>query len=347
MNLEIGSNKSYKNIMTVLALLGIITLFAAIFITDLFLYASAAFFAVFLLIDKSPKKVFSIILFAFSLLVAVLYNLLAVPALPALHYNVYGAAIPVLAFLIAFMFSKKRSKAEAVAVLCSAIALFIVIDMYLGLADQTGVLSFSENKKLLLDTIADIRRLFVETISGISFEADGVAQAPFSEEFAGGIFDGFLQLFIGLLFIPVFIGAGILCKIFSYITFLILPDDQKDDIIKWHFTTTNVVAYFYCVLFLLNAFVPTTSAFGVTVANLNIIFTAIYAYIGFGFAVALLSVRRKRSYAYTFIIIAILLLPTFAFQILSLCGVFCTVMGNKASKNGIYSGFGQNNGDKK
>ncbi len=347
MNLEIETDRSYKKVMTVLALLGIATLFAAILIADLFMYASAAFFAAFLLVDKTSKKVLSIMLFAFSVVVAVLYNLLAVPAFPALHYNIYGAAMPIFAFLIAFMFSKKRSKAEAVVVICAAVALFIVIDIYLGLVDQTGVLSFSVNKQLFLDIIADFRKLFVDTLSGLSFEVDGMAQSPFSEELAGGIFDGFLQLFIGLLFIPAFLGTGILCKIFSYVTFLLLPTEKKDVIIKWHFTTTNLVAYFYCVLFLLNAFVPATGAFGIAVANLNIIFTAVYSYIGFGFISAILALSRKKSFVYALLIITILLLPTLAFQILSLSGVFSTVMRNKASKNGFFGNFGQNNGEKK
>ncbi len=339
MNLTLNPSKSYKNIMITVAVISLSALVAATFITGIFAYVSAACLAAFLLTDRSKKKCLSLILISAFVLTTVLYNALALFVFDKLGYSIYGVEIPVLAFLIAFMFSKKRTKAETVIVLCAAVTVFTIVDFYLLLAHTSGTFSFTENKELLLALIAELKEMFIKTLTDITFEVEGLAQSYFTEEAVGAYFDAFLQLWLGLLFIPVFFGAGILCKVFSYVIFIIISQEDAPDVIKWHFTTTNIIAYFYCVICVINVFTTESTIFAIAVANLNIIFTVLYAYIGFGFALAMLSVRRKRSLAWLIIIIAMLIAPSLSLQLLSFLGVFCTVIGNKAGKNEAYSTF--------
>ena len=137
-------------------------------------------------------------------------------------------------------------------------------------------------------------------------------------------------MLLSFLVIISFAICGFSMKIFTSVT--AKSSDKPEEIFKWRFTATSVVAYFYVALTVISLFASSTaSIFSVTVANLYNIFLAVFAYLGFNFTFYLLSHRRSVAFAWILLVGAILFLGPFTVEILSFVGVFYSVVINKFS----------------
>ena len=97
----------------------------------------------------------------------------------------------------------------------------------------------------------------------------------------------------------------------------------------------SLFAYFYALLIIISLFIDSADdVFAMAIINLQMIFMAVFAYIGFTFVSALITVRARRpAYSGLIFAVAVVLCSSVAMRILALVGAFVVIMHGKISGN--------------
>ena len=324
MNLTLKEGLDRKKIITALLLSVSISAVLCAFFGELMLPAFAAFYAILILVDGTRNKLMSIIAGAVSLLISAASFALELGTL----------AIPfacVCAWITAYAFSRGISKGELSVYLTLVCSLMIALTAYLIFASAAGTYDFAAVIEYAKEQYVLLRDVFVE-----AFMTSAVEQLPelvdaFDENTVAMLFDSVCNLCFSAIVIAAFAFSGFALKIFSGLVYKLMQNGGG--IVYWRFATSNLIAYFYCILLVLNFFVGTDGVVAITVANLFYIFMTVFAYIGYNFALSLLSKRFKFGLSVFIILMGVLLLGTFALEILSVLGVVFTHTNNRISPN--------------
>lgn len=304
-----------------------IALALAVLLGDVVFPLLAAFFAVLVIVDASKNKSVSRVASAVMLILSVMLFL----------FDVGTLAIPCACasgWLIARMFLGGVSKGE-IAVYITLTALVMTVgSLYLLLAEAAGSFELNAVIECGKTLYTAMRDEFVESlitnIEGINGMTPEMLEI-FDEQSVAKMFDEAFNLSFAVLVIASFMFAGITLKIFSGMIYKLAENKQR--VVYWRFSTSNVIAYFYCAVLVLNFFAAGSSVFSIAVNNLFYIFMAVYGYIGYNFALSLLSRRFSFVLSAILIVVAIAALGTFAVEILSVFGVVFTHISNRVGSN--------------
>ena len=324
-NMQISLNNNNKKIKILFTLSVITTLLSifSVFITDLVLPIPAAMFAVILLLEKGDRKRFSIAT------AALITALNCVSVILFKYYLFSGVEIIMIGFAIAVCFNKNLSKSGTAFVICIIASLFILLNALSFAISYTGVFSFDAVKHFYSELYSSIKLAFTDSFKNlVASLPEGTESGMIDAGQVGNLLDSMLPLLISFIVIFSFVIAGFTLKIFSLI--ILRLDSERGNILGWRFCVSNVYAYFYLVLSILQIFLGGAgNLFAVSVANLFNIFCVVFAYIGFNFVLALLSMKRSVAFSFILLIIGLLLFSTFMVDILAIVGAFVTITGNK------------------
>ncbi len=335
MRTEYKERDAYKSSIIFLTSFAVLFAVVSIFVSDVFVPVSAAFLSVLFLSERRGVRKFSM-LSAALLLILNLGSFLLAHFTNLTVYGISGIQIIFMAFLLFLMFGKNRPKSETVFVLIAACALCYAVSLWFFAADMTGSFSIGGAIEFYKEFIYALKETFVESVNSITSQMpEGALSEIYSEEAAAELADSVIRMLPGIFILVLFATVGIMCKIFSFAVYKVTGNNR---IFEWKFFTSNLLAYFYCVLFVIYViFASGTGIFATVVINLFTVFLFVYAYFGFGFLSALLSMRRSRGFAWSVLIVAFIILGVFAALILSFAGVVFTVLYNKHRKikNGL------------
>lgn len=320
MNFSFSEAFSRKKIALIAAVALVLCGALCVFFGELLIPLFSAFYAILILSDTSTKKIVSLTFGAVSLAVTISLYVFKFGTL-SLPFACIGGV------LIAFLFLRGTSKGELAFYLTAAFSLMLVGSLYLSFTDAAGAYSISAVAEFVNGWYVELRTEFVTQIM------DSVKQAPtellvtLDELTVSEMFDSVFNLSLSVLVIFAFALAGVTLKIFSTLLYKLAKEPQR--LVYWRFCTSNIVAYFYCALFILNFFAGGDGVFAITVSNLFYVFLAVYSYIGYNFVLSIISGRLGYALSVIILIAAILFLGIIALELLSLFGVVFTHISNK------------------
>jgi hypothetical protein len=154
-----------------------------------------------------------------------------------------------------------------------------------------------------------------------------------SPEYMNEIFDAYLNCIVAIVSVFAFFLVGLSHKIFSGLIRNYSKDSEEIDF--WRFMPSSVFAYFYFALALLSLFeMDTESVLALSIANLYLIFTFVFAYVGFKFTSVALNKNGRSTVLTSLAVLAItLMFSSFAVQILAAVGAFVAAYRSKFMKN--------------
>lgn len=236
------------------------------------------------------------------------------------------------ALLMAFMYSRRMSKAECAGYLTALFTLMFLSLFVIYATSMKGEFSFDAVKETALSFYEDMKRMLLQNYEDIeaALAAQGASAdtALVTEEQITLLLDSLVAVIPSLVVILGFIFAGISLKVFTAVVRRF--DTRIDHVFNWVFFTGSIFAYFYIVLALLSFIAGTTDVFGIAVANIYNVFMVVYAYVGFNFARALLAQKRSVAFSTVILLVIIAISAGFALTVLSFLGVYFTIARNKA-----------------
>ena len=320
MNFSFNESISRKKIVLIMALAVVFSLALCVIFGEIGLPLFSAFYAVLILADRSSKKVVSLAACAITLAVTVSLYIFNLGTL-ALPFACVGGV------LISVLFAKGTPKGELAFYLTTIFVVMLVGSLYLSFATAAGNYSLSAVAEYINGWYAELRLEFVNSIMDAVKETSSELFVAIDEITVSETFDSLFNLAPAAIVIFAFALAGVSLKIFSTLAYKLAKEPQH--VVFWRFSTSNVIAYFYCALFVLNFFAAGNGVFSITVSNLFYVFLAVYAYIGYNFALSLLSGRLGYALSVIILIAAIIFFGIIALELMSLLGVVFTHISNK------------------
>ena len=298
------------------------------FLGEPFIPFASALVAAIWVTDRSPKHVASILV---SALVLLLNGLVGGPV------SVIGLEILLIAAVITFAYTRKRSKSEAALILTVLVAVCTVISLIFGAMNTTEVYTLESVETFYTRMIDDMRAGFTEMVETYISALPGKSgEVVLSTEDINEVFDTMLGSIVGVIVVIAFAIAGFSLKIFNSIMRRLTPEDEFTA--NWRFSTPPAYAYFYFALYLLSIFLRGNGALALTVINLSTVFMAVYAYVGFDGIVSIASQKFGRAKTLAVALVALLFFSTFALQLLALFGAYATIA---TAKLGVGRGDGR------
>ncbi len=279
-----------------------------------------AFYATLIILDSTRAKIATVSVAVLSAVLTVLLYVFDFGT-PALVFGCIGGVITAL------LFCHGVSKGEIAFYLVIAFTVMLVGSIYLYFAGLANSFSPAAVVEIAEEWYVALRGEFASAVIEAMSEYPNELFESVDEAYIGQLFDAAFNMSYALVAILAFILAGVSLKIFSSIAYKISKEPQK--IVFWRFATSNVVAYFYCALLVLNFFSLGNEVLSIAVTNLFYVFMAVYAYVGYNFAVSIISGRFSYLISSVIVIAAILFFGIFAIEILSLFGVVFTHISNK------------------
>ena len=293
------------------------------FLGEIFLPPTAALLAALFLFENGGKRIFSYVVPSCLVIINVFIGGI---------YSVLGIAPIILALIIYFMYKNGRNKSECAVALTATAGVLILLSLYFAAVNATESFDFEAIKGFYIEIYEELKAGFVNQLSELSTVNPELESPIFTEDELALIFDSIAGQLISMLVIVSFLIAGVALKLFSLLIYRF--EKEPHVIVGWRFKITNVFAYFYAILLLLNIFVG--SGLGVVelvIINLYNIFMAIFAYFGFMVAREFLSRGRSGGFGTVMLVIGIFLLSALALQILSVIGLIYTIIDNKNKGN--------------
>ena len=303
---------------------------------EIFLAAVVAPLAALYIFEKKERRILSYVI---SALVVIINFVINGPL------SVVGVEAVIISVVIAYSFLRGLGKAECVLWLTVVTSVMLVLALAFAAMNETGIYTYEAVVSFYQNGLDAMKNDFVSNMSLLSSSlGDGTEMLIYTAEEAAALFDMLLNMMLSIIVIISLVLVGIILKIFS--AFMIRVSDNPERILSWRFVTPNLFAYFYLTLFVLYFILASSGgALAISVMNLYNIFMAIYAYFGFGYATAFLSKGRSRGFATVMVIIGCVLFSSFAFQILSVLGVFFTINYNKLNPQKPHNTSSTNKGD--
>ena len=320
MHSELKNNHSFVKTMIILGAVSIFTALLSVIVSDIFLPISAAFFACFMLFDRSTKKWISIAVIA-ALLVACL--------ILDLSFLLFVVTLGACALVLFFGYKKGLNKAELSLYLSILFIICTIGVLYLSGANQISDYQPASVLNYYKSTMDTLREEFIsELVATLQQQGELTMEISDASEMVEMLFVSVTNLFLALAAIIGFLYAGIQIKVFTHLTRRLESSPRPR--LSWHFGVSNLFAYFYVCVFLLSTFFGAMdSVLSIALMNLYYIFLIVFAYIGFNYTFAMASRSRNRRITQFFLIFAIVIMNILAAQLLSLIGVFITTMHNK------------------
>lgn len=305
-----------------LAILTAVFGFGCLMLGYLLLPFAAAFYATLLMYENKNGKMLSCIIPVALFILNIFLN--GFFSLEAVGYVIVG-------LIMYFCYTKNRTKSEAVFWVTAAIAILIIFSLFLIAFDEVGAVRFSAIKEFYSSLYYKLKKLFVDTLISLkTVDSDGITQYRFNSSEAEELFVSAIPMLLPLLVIFSFISSGIAFKLFS--GRVMKYSDSKEKILAWNFVTSSTVAYFYLIVSLISLF-KLSGNFATVIFTLNVIFMAVFAYIGLKVLYAILSVKKSTMFAIIILAASFILLYTAALQVISYFGVYFTIISNANSNS--------------
>ncbi len=255
-------------------------------------------------------------------------------------YSFSCLAAVVVAIIITLWIEKGWQKSELAAVLTVFVSLVFVAYAFLSAFYELESFNLGAARELLSELFDRVRAdLYSIFASYTKVSVDGTTTQLFPDELINSLLDQYMSAIISVVVVIAFATVGITLKIFTFIASGISVDNGF--LLLWRFRTSAVFAIFYFVLAILAIFVSGSSVAALVILNLYIVFTAVYAYIGFVICRLLLNVKFRGSpFVPILMIVALLVLGSYAMIMLAVFGAFSMLPRRVRSSSGGDNGFG-------
>lgn len=318
-------NKSqYGSVIFKLSAFTVLSVIGCIIFGYLLLPLAAAFYACILAYEKKSKRVMSyvipIVMFTVNLLISGFYSL------EALAYVVVGV-------IIYFAAVKRISKGEAVFWVSLAVAFMMLLSAILLSFELTGSVGAIPIKQFYSNLYRNFSDSFISRVTSLTRKTEGgIFTFAFNIYEAEAMLAELIILVIPIFVIASFTIAGLSFKCFSRIVNWLSGEDSEVN--EWSFKTSNLIAYFYILLAVLNLFVTSYSGVvGFSLMILSMVFSVIFAYVGIKYTYYFfLSRGRSSLFAKIVIVIAFVLLSSAAVTVFSYIGAVINIAVNKTQK---------------
>lgn len=289
----------------------------------IFLPVTSAFIVALFMFDKSRMHPYALC----SSLIILIFDLALTLALGRVYSFAVLASV-IVAGVVCFYMSRGWRKSECAAINTIIVSVFSVLFVFAIVFVVLGDFNFATALDYLNDLMADKREYFVDSLLGVLNQNSEVTDAViYTEEQVGALIDGIMNYLISYVVICAFLLIGLMHKLLSAL--IRGFSDNRESADSWRFVTSSVFAYFYLILFLICMFVGGEDVFALSVNNLYMIFTYVYAYIGFNIVKAFIVLRTGRSLiAYVVLFISILLLSSMAIELLAIIGALMVIFAS-------------------
>ena len=315
---ELRKNLSRKSALTGLTLITLLFGFLTALFGELALPLYAAALALLFVCDTLTHRLLSI----FAPLAVIGINILLG------NYVATAAvfAIPAAA-LIAFAYAKRLSKGEYAGYVTAIYSVMIVVGVFALAMLAVGEFSFTAANGYLADILNGFTDRVLKSIEEAS-ASQIYGELSVDPETISALFESFLLVAPSFVVMIAFLLCGITFKLFSFMVSRISA--QPRSVYSWRFSTNSIFAYFYVALVIFGGLIGAADVFGIALANVQNVFMAVYAYIGFNYLYFLLSRKRSSFFVAAILVVALLMLSSLALSLLSFLGVYFTVMKNKS-----------------
>ena len=208
------------------------------------------------------------------------------------------------------------------------ITIFTLFSFYLSAAKSVESFSSEAVTDYYLTIYEKFKEEFISYIGNIEVGRG----EPITDEAAVAILLNAIYQIPSLIAIFAFALTGITVKLFSFISVKICKHGILNSFL--YFLPTNIVAYSYVILVILNIFSGTGSEYSLIVSNLCSIFMIVFAYVGLKQAYYIALSYRKKVLFIVIAIMAIILFSSLTVSLLSYFGVFSVITINKGISGG-------------
>jgi len=323
--------ETYGKCKSTAAILTVVFGIATVLLGYIALPLSAAAYASLLIYENKNKRILSYVLPVFIVFIDFILNWANG------YFSEQSFAYVVLGLIIYLCYTKRASKCFCSALLMIGTTFFVLLGiLFLGfnVIDSPNVAAFAD---LLRGVYYSEKEAFISIITSIMTKDElGIYYFAITREYAEKIFHVILCMAPAIIALISFIVSGLTLKMFGVFSKKRIEDDEDEGEgqFKWILIPSNVFAYTFVALAVLNAFANGTDWFSLSIVNLYWIFLPLFAYIGLKFVFFVVSSRRGIAFAVFFIIFLVILIGGVALTLLSLLGVFMTVVANKNKKLG-------------
>lgn len=315
---ELKASLSQKKTLLIISLLSILFGVLSCVLGDIILPLLVASLAALYLFDSTSHRTYC---------VSVSFVLVALNLAGFLFGITVSAFAPcaiLLGLIICYSYVKNQSKADAAYIMTLISAAFTVLSCVLLAMIEQGAFNWEAVTSFYGELHDSIRTLFISGMLDV-YTASGF---EVTEEVVASIFDLQIRSLISYIIIGGFVIVGLSMKAFSLAVSRL--SENKQHIIEWRFTATDIFAYFYLILVIASLFVGSAdSIFAVSVLNLYNIFLVIFAYVGFNFAMAILTTRMRTGTAFIILIALLAVFSSFVMQLFAVMGVMFTLRSSR------------------
>ena len=288
----------------------------------LILPVAAALYATLLTFENKNGRIFSYVIPSLVFIINILFN--GFFSLEGLAYVAVGA-------VLYYLYKSGKGKGESAFYITSMLVIMMLISAVFLAFDNVGAIRISSVGEFYSEAYYALKNDFIDMLSSLkTVNADGFTEYFSNPSEAEAIFHSAVCMLLPFLILIAFLLCGITFKLFSGRIFKY--SDEKEKIVCWNFSTSNTVAYFYLAVSVLSM-LESGGAFALVITSLNLVFLAVFGYIGFRVVHVMISAKKGPRMATVVIIAAIVLLSSFAIQLLSYLGIYFTVMFNKTNKD--------------
>ena len=320
---EIKNGISYNKTLIFFSFVTLICGGIYAFIGQIALPVLTSFCAALFLLENPQKRYLSILIPAAIIIINFLINGI---------YFVVSFEFVILSVILAVIYKKGASKAFAVAFMTVISFVFSIIYLYFYPFDSVGSLNPAAIIEFYSNLISEFKQEFVATLSSFAVQNEnGVSEYLMSADEAEAIFSLVINMTVGFIASIAFIISGLTLKLFVN-----LVGKRSENGISKGFETfmpSTVVSVFFIILCLFNVFSQGETVLEIAMANLGIVFSLSYAYIGLKCIFEFMEMMNRKSIFWIMLIVGIVITGSTIIQLLSYVGVYFALI---ISKNKIH-----------
>lgn len=322
MNSELTNSRIDRSSVTQLALYTALGGIGCILLGYLLLPVAAAFYAALLTFENKNGRIFSYVIPPVVFIINIIFNG---------FFSLEGLAYVAVGSLIYFFYRKGKSKGESAFYITLLLVIMMLISAVFVAFENVGAIRISSISEFYSELYYALKNDFISVISGLkSVNGEGFTEYVSNAAEAEAMFHSAVYMLLPFLILVAFLLCGVTFKLFAGRVFKYADDKEK--IVCWNFGTSNAVAYFYLAVSILSMF-RNSGGFALVIMSLDLVFLAVFAYIGFRVVHVMISAKKGARMATVVLAAAIVLLSSFAVQLLSYLGVYFTIMFNKTNKD--------------
>ena len=248
------------------------------------------------------------------------------------YFTLTSLSSVTVAIIISAFYLKKKDKFTGAIITTIVTSFMIFASAVIFIICTTEASSVAEAYEYFLAVYNN----FKDTVISSTLEMTSLYElydASFTVEYVDLVFDAYLNCIVGLVSVLAFILVGLTCKLFCKL--VSTYSENKKSGKSWQFIPHGAFAYFYFALLLLSMFsMDTASVLSVSIANLYILFRAIFAYVGYSFSIVMLDIKGiKKPFSHILVLAISLMFSSLAFQIFAALGAFITIKYSNFTKH--------------